>query len=54
MPFEIKVKAVTIGNSVRMTIPNSIVDYLQIKPGDILLVSVIDHEIKVRKSEKKE
>jgi len=49
MPITFKVKAVKIGNSIRMTIPKEIVEYLEIKEGDILLVSVTDKQIIVKK-----
>ena len=51
MPITFKVKAVKIGNSIRMTIPKEIVEYLEIKEGDILLVSVTDKQIIVKKKE---
>ena len=51
MPITFKVKAVKIGNSIRMTIPKEIVEYLEIKEGDILLVSVTDKQIVVKKKE---
>ena len=49
MPVPFKVKAVKIGNSLRMTIPKNIVDYLEIKAGDELEVTVQDHEMTVKK-----
>lgn len=49
MPVPFKVKAVKIGNSIRMTIPKNIVDYLKIKPGDDLEVIVEDHSMLVKK-----
>ncbi len=52
MPIPFKVKAVKIGNSIRMTIPKQIVDYLNIKPGDTLKVTVQDSEILVKKAKK--
>jgi len=51
MPIPFKVKAVKIGNSIRMTIPKQITDYLKIKAGDTLEVIVQDSEIIVRKKE---
>ena len=51
MPVPFKVKAVKIGNSLRMTIPKPIVDYLKILPGDKLEVTVQDHEMVVKKVE---
>ncbi len=50
MPIPFKVKAVKIGNSIRMTIPKQIVDYLNIKSGDTLKVTVQDSEILVKKA----
>jgi putative addiction module antidote len=44
-------KAVKIGNSIRMTIPKEVAAYLNIKATDILLVSVSDHEMIVKKQE---
>ena len=49
MPVPFKVKAVKIGNSIRVTIPKQIVDYLKIRAGDILEVTVQDSEIVVQK-----
>jgi len=43
------VKAVKIGNSIRMTIPKQIVDYLKISQGDSLEVTVQDSEMVVKK-----
>lgn len=51
MPIEFKVKAVKIGNSVRMTIPKEIVDYLAVKPGDTLLVTVDNKHMIVKRKE---
>jgi len=44
------VKAVKIGNSIRMTIPKQIVDYLKISQGDSLEVTVQDSEMVVKKA----
>jgi len=49
VPVPFKVKAVKIGNSIRMTIPKQIVDYLEIGEGDTLEVTVQDHEMNVKK-----
>jgi len=49
VPVPFKVKAVKIGNSLRMTIPKQIVDYLEISSGDELEVTVQDHEMLVKK-----
>jgi len=51
MPIPFKVKAVKIGNSIRMTIPKQIVDYFKIEAGDTLEVIVQDSEMIVRKKE---
>jgi len=51
VPVPFKVKAVKIGNSLRMTIPKPIVDYLNLNRGDELEVTVQDHEILVKKRE---
>jgi AbrB family looped-hinge helix DNA binding protein len=49
MPIPFKVKAVKIGNSIRMTIPKPVVDYLKISKGDTLEVTVQDTEMVVKK-----
>jgi AbrB family looped-hinge helix DNA binding protein len=49
VPFH--VKAVKIGNSIRATIPKEIADYLKIKNGDVLEMTVTDHTITIRKKE---
>lgn len=49
MPVPFKVKAVKIGNSIRMTIPLQIAEYLHIKEGDMLEVTVQDSEMVVKK-----
>lgn len=54
MPVPFKVKAVKIGNSLRMTIPKQIVDYLKIHEGDTLEVTVQDHEMAVKVVQSKE
>ncbi len=52
MPIIFKIKAVKVGNSIRMTIPKEIVEHLQIKKGDVLEVSVTNGEMSVKKKEK--
>ena len=52
MPIPFKVKAVKIGNSIRMTIPKQIVDYLKISEGDRLEIIVEDNTMIVKKVEK--
>jgi AbrB family looped-hinge helix DNA binding protein len=49
LPVPFKVKALKIGNSLRMTIPKQIADYLEIRSGDELEITVQDHEIIVKK-----
>lgn len=49
MPVPFKVKAVKIGNSIRMTIPKPVADYLEILPGDTLEVTVQNTEMVVKK-----
>jgi len=49
VPVPFKVKVVKIGNSLRMTIPKPIVDYLKIEAGDTLEVTVQDSEMVVKK-----
>ena len=49
MPVPFKVKAVKIGNSIRMTIPKPVADYLNINEGDSLEVTVQDSEMVVKK-----
>lgn len=51
MPVPFKVKAVKIGNSIRMTIPKPIVDYLGISEGDTLEVTVQNHTMNMEKKE---
>jgi len=51
VPVPFRVKAVKIGNSMRMTIPRQIVEYLKIEAGDILTVYVSNSEILVKKGE---
>ena len=52
VPIPFKVKAVKIGNSIRMTIPKQIAEYLKINEGDTLEVMVQNREITVKKKEK--
>jgi AbrB family looped-hinge helix DNA binding protein len=49
VPVPFKVKAVKIGNSLRMTIPKQIADYLEINSGDEIEITVQDHEMIVKK-----
>jgi antitoxin component of MazEF toxin-antitoxin module len=49
VPISFKVKAVKIGNSLRMTIPKVVVDYLQLLKGDTLEIFVTDYSMVVKK-----
>ena len=49
MPVKFKVKLTKIGNSLRITIPKPVVGSLGLKCGDVLLLTVPDHEIRIRK-----
>ena len=49
VPIPFKVKVVKIGNSLRMTIPKQIADYLKITEGNTLEVTVTDNIISIRK-----
>ena len=49
VPIPFKMKVVKSGNSLRMTIPKPIVDYLKINEGDTLEVTVQDSEMAVKK-----
>jgi putative addiction module antidote len=42
-----------VGNSLRLTIPKPVMEGLGLKEGDMLVLSVSDSEIKVRKSERR-
>lgn len=49
MPVPFKVKAVKIGNSIRMTIPKPVANYLKIDEGDTLEITVQNNEMVVKK-----
>jgi putative addiction module antidote len=49
VPIPFKVKVVKIGNSLRMTIPKRITDYLKITEGDTLEIVVTDSTMTVKK-----
>jgi len=51
MPIPFHVKAVKIGNSIRMTIPKQIADYLKIEEGNTLEITVQNSEMVVKKKE---
>ena len=47
VPFHVKV--VKVGNSLRATIPKEITDYLKIKEGDTLTITVVNQTIQMQK-----
>jgi AbrB family looped-hinge helix DNA binding protein len=49
MPIPFHVKVVKIGNSLRMTIPKPVTDYLTIIEGDTLEITVTDSTMTVKK-----
>ena len=49
MPIEFKVKAVKIGNSLRITIPKEVSEAAKIQEGSTLGISMTDGELRVRK-----
>ena len=49
MPVKFKMKLAKVGNSLRLTIPKPVVDGLGLKEGEILILSVSDDEIRVRR-----
>jgi AbrB family looped-hinge helix DNA binding protein len=49
MPVKFKMKLAKVGNSLRLTIPKPVVDGLGLKEGEILILSVLDDEISVRR-----
>lgn len=51
MPISFEVKAGMVGKSVKVTLPKPVCDGLEIMPGDILVVTVTDHEITVKKKD---
>jgi putative addiction module antidote len=52
MPIVLKRKVVTIGNSLRVTIPSEIVDMLKISEGDEIEFLSTNGDIVVRKAKK--
>lgn len=50
MPVEFKISVVKVGNSLRMTIPKEIAQALDIDKGDIVLVSMTNGEMLVKKA----
>lgn len=51
MPIEFEISVVKVGNSLRMTIPKEIAKAMKVDKGDILLVTMTDNEMIVRKKE---
>ncbi len=49
MPLEIEAKVGSMRNSLHVIIPQPIVKSLGLKKGDILLFSLTDHTMQVRK-----
>lgn len=49
MPVIFDVKAGKVGNSIKITLPRPVTEGLEIKPGDILQVTVSDHKMEVKK-----
>jgi AbrB family looped-hinge helix DNA binding protein len=50
VPIPFKVKVVKIGNSLRITIPKPITEYLKISEGDVIELVVTDSTIIVKKA----
>ena len=49
MPIEFEISVVKVGNSLRMTIPKEIARAMRVDKGDVLLVSMNNSEMVVRK-----
>jgi antitoxin component of MazEF toxin-antitoxin module len=49
MPVKFKMKLSKVGNSLRLTIPKPVVDSLGLRKGNILVLTVLDHKMSVRK-----
>jgi len=49
MPIEFEISVVTVGNSLRMTIPKEIARAMRVGKGDVLLVTMNNSEMVVRK-----
>ena len=49
MPIEFEISVVKVGNSLRMTIPKQIAKSMKIDKGSIVLVTMNDGEMVVRK-----
>ena len=52
MSVEFKIKVVKIGNSLRITIPKEISEFLNINEGDSVILTVNDEIINVKKKQK--
>ena len=50
MPVEFRVRLTKIGNSLRITIPKPVVSGLGLRERDMLVLTVTDSRIMVRKS----
>lgn len=50
MPVKFKMKLTKVGNSLRMVVPKEIAETLDLKPGDIVEVSLTNHQILVEKA----
>jgi AbrB family looped-hinge helix DNA binding protein len=50
MPAKFRVKLTKIGDSLRMTIPRPAVDGLGWSEGDVLSLTVTDHEITIKRA----
>jgi putative addiction module antidote len=53
LPIDFEVKVVEVGNSMRVAIPKEILKAVGIQKGDTLLMTTTDHEILIRRSERK-
>lgn len=51
MPVEFEISVVKVGNSLRMTIPKQIAKAMKLVKGDVLLVSMTNGDMIVRKQE---
>lgn len=49
MPFEFKVKLGAVGHSLKMTIPKEVAEYLELSDGDIMVITLKDHIMEVKK-----
>jgi len=49
MPVEFKIKVVKVGNSLRMTIPKEIAEAMKLRVADVVVVTLDDKRMIVRK-----